>query len=161
MFLAFVFISYFVEPRDLFWRLVSFDIKTAGGIAGATTTLITFLDFTLVRQRFCTTVCPYGYLQGMLSDENTLIVHYRDENRECIECKKCIRVCEMGIDIRTSPYQIECIHCGECIEACADVLGKLGKQGLIHYAWGEHGEVLEEKRSACIASADCAAPSVW
>ncbi|MCS6806654.1 MAG: 4Fe-4S dicluster domain-containing protein [Acidobacteriota bacterium] len=146
VFLAFVFISYFVEPRDLFWRLMSLDIKTAGGIAGATTTLITFLDFTLVRQRFCTSVCPYGYLQGMLSDDNTLIVHYRDENRECIECKKCVRVCEMGIDIRTSPYQIECIHCGECIDACAEVLGKLGKQGLIHYAWGEHGELLQEKK---------------
>ncbi len=140
--LAFVFISYFVEPRDLLHRLMSLDIKTAGGIAGAVTTLLTLLDFLFLRQRFCTTVCPYGYLQGMLGDGNTLIVHYRDEARECIECKKCVRVCHMGIDIRTSPYQIECIHCGECIDACVDVLGRLGKQGLIHYAWGEQGEML-------------------
>jgi len=142
--LAFVFISYFVEPRDLIHRLLRFDIRTAGGIAGATTTLLTLLDFLFLRQRFCTTVCPYGYLQGMLGDGDTLIVHYRDENRECIECKKCVRVCHMGIDIRTSPYQIECIHCGECIDACGDVLGRLGKQGLIHYVWGEHGEKLGE-----------------
>lgn len=140
--LAFVFISYFVEPRDLVHRLLRFDIKTAGGIAGATTTLLTLLDFLFLRQRFCTTVCPYGYLQGMLADGDTLIVHYRDESRECIECKKCVRVCHMGIDIRTSPYQIECIHCGECIDACVDVLGRLGKQGLIHYVWGEQGEEL-------------------
>jgi len=140
--LAFAFISYFVEPRDLLHRLLAFDIKTAGGIAGATTTLFTLLDFLFVRQRFCTTVCPYGYLQGMLGDGDTLIVHYRDEDRECIECKKCVRVCHMGIDIRTSPYQIECIHCGECIDACVDVLGRLGKQGLIHYVWGEQGEKL-------------------
>jgi cytochrome c oxidase accessory protein FixG len=140
--LAFAFISYFVEPRDLLHRLLAFDIKTAGGIAGATTTLFTLLDLLFVRQRFCTTVCPYGYLQGMLGDGDTLIVHYRDEDRECIECKKCVRVCHMGIDIRTSPYQIECIHCGECIDACVDVLGRLGKQGLIHYVWGEHGEKL-------------------
>jgi cytochrome c oxidase accessory protein FixG len=140
--LAFAFISYFVEPRDLLNRLLAFDVKTAGGIAGATTTLFTLLDFLFLRQRFCTTVCPYGYLQGMLGDGDTLIVHYRDENRECIECKKCVRVCHMGIDIRTSPYQIECIHCGECIDACVDVLGRLGKQGLIHYVWGEHGEEL-------------------
>ncbi len=78
----------------------------------------------------------------MLGDGNTLIVHYRDEDKDCIECKKCVRVCQMGIDIRTSPYQIECIHCGECIEACADVLTRLGKQTLIHYAWGEQGELL-------------------
>ncbi len=140
--LAFGFISYFVEPRDLLHRLLQFDIKTAGGIAGATTTLLTLLDFLFLRQRFCTTVCPYGYLQGMLGDGDTLIVHYRDENRECIECKKCVRICQMGIDIRTSPYQIECIHCGECIDACADVLARLGKQGLIHYVWGEQGEKL-------------------
>ena len=140
--LAFAFISYFVEPRDLLHRLLVFDIRTAGGIAGATTTLFTLLDFLFVRQRFCTTVCPYGYLQGMLGDSDTLIVHYRDEDRECIECKKCVRVCHMGIDIRTSPYQIECIHCGECIDACADVLGRLGKQTLIHYVWGEQGEKL-------------------
>lgn len=140
--LAFVFIAYFVEPRDLLHRLLSLDVKTAGGFAGAVTTLLTLLDFLFLRQRFCTTVCPYGYLQGMLGDGNTLIVHYRDEDRECIECKKCVRVCHMGIDIRTSPYQIECIHCGECIDACSDVLARLGKQGLIHYVWGEHGEKL-------------------
>jgi len=142
VFLAFAFISYFVPPVDLFHRLLSFDIRTAGGIAGATTTLLTLLDFLFLRQRFCTTVCPYGYLQGMLGDGDTLIVHYRDENRDCIECKKCVRVCHMGIDIRTSPYQIECIHCGECIDACADVLSRLGKQTLIHYVWGEQGELL-------------------
>ncbi len=140
--LAFVFIAYFVPPRDLAHRLLSLDVKTAGGFAGATVTLVTLLDFLFVRQRFCTTACPYGYLQGMLSDGETLLVQYRDENRECIECKKCVRVCGMGIDIRTSPYQIECIHCGECIDACVDVLGRLGKQGLIHYVWGERGEAL-------------------
>ena len=144
IFLAFVFISYFVEPRDLLRRLASLDIRTAGGISGAVVTIITFLDFTLVRQRFCVTVCPYGYLQGMLGDSNTLLVHYRDEGHTCIECKKCIRVCEMGIDIRKSPFQIECVHCGECIDACDEVLGKLKRPGLIHYTWGERGETLAE-----------------
>lgn len=139
VFLAFTFICYFVEPRDLLHRLLALDIQTAGGISGAAVTAITFLDFTLVRQRFCTTVCPYGYLQGMLGDPNTLLITYRDEKRECIECKKCVRVCHMGIDIRTSPFQIECVHCGECVDACEDVLRRLGTPGLIHYTWGEHG----------------------
>jgi len=150
VFLAFVFISYFVEPRDLLGRLFTLDIKTAGGVAGAATTLITFLDFAFVRQNFCKTICPYGYLQGMLGDKETLLVQYRDgqaADKACIECRKCVRVCHMGIDIRTSPYQIECIHCGECIDACVDVLGRLGKPGLIHYAWGEKGELLTEKRT--------------
>lgn len=143
VFLAFIFIAYFVEPRDLLRRLLALDIQTAGGIAGASVTLLTFLDFTFIRQHFCTTVCPYGYLQGMLGDGDTLLVHYRDQNHECIECKKCVRICHMGIDIRTSPFQLECIHCGECIDACEDVLGRLHKPGLIHYAWGEKGEATD------------------
>jgi cytochrome c oxidase accessory protein FixG len=140
VFLAFVFTSYFVEPRDLLGRLLHLDLVTVGGITGATTTLITFLDFTLVRQKFCTSVCPYGYIQGMLQDKHTLLVSYQDgtgEAKDCIECKKCVRVCEMGIDIRESPFQIECVHCGDCIDACEEVLRRVGKPGLIHYTWGE------------------------
>lgn len=145
MFLAFVFTSYFVEPVDLFHRLMHIDIATAGGITGAVVTLVTFADFAFLRQRFCTTVCPYGYLQGMLGDKNTLLVHYRDEKQQCIECKKCVRICHMGIDIRKSPLQIECIHCGECVDACNQVLARLGKPGLIQFAWGEKGQVLGAK----------------
>lgn len=148
VFLAFVFISYFVEPRDLLRRLLSLDIITAGGVAGAVTTLLTFLDFAFLRVKFCTFICPYGYMQGMLADKQTLLVVYRDgveKQKACIECKKCVRVCHMGIDIRKSPFQIECIHCGECVEACDEVLGRLGKPGLIHYTWGETGALLGDK----------------
>jgi polyferredoxin len=143
IFLSFVFTSYFVEPRDLLGRLLQLDIRTAGGITGAVVTLITFLDFTLLRQQFCTTVCPYGYLQGILGDDNTLLVHYRDDRKDCIQCKKCVRVCHMGIDIRDGPFQIQCVHCGECIDACDQIMGRLKtpKPGLIHYAWGEKGEL--------------------
>jgi len=136
VFLAFTFIAYFVEPRDLAHRLATFDIRTAGGIAGATVTLLTFLDFSFLRLRFCTTACPYGYLQGMLSDGNTLLVEYRDERHTCIECKKCVRDCPKEIDIRQSPLQIECVHCGECIDSCNTILARLKRPGLIHYSWG-------------------------
>jgi len=142
--LAFIFVSYFVEPRDLWRRLAALDIHTAGGISGAAVTLIAFLDFAMVRQRFCTTVCPYGYLQGLLGDLNTLLVHYRDEMHECIDCNKCVRVCPMDIDIRQSPFQIECIHCAECIDACEEIMTRLKKPNLIHYAWGEKGELLSD-----------------
>lgn len=134
--LAFVFMAYFIEPRDLLHRLLRFDLVSVGGIMGASVTLVTFLDFTLVKQTFCTTVCPYGYMQGMLQDRHSLLVAYQDPTSACIDCKKCVRVCEMGIDIRKGPYQIECVHCGDCIDACDEVLAKVGHPGLIHYSWG-------------------------
>jgi cytochrome c oxidase accessory protein FixG len=146
IFLAFIFISYFVAPRDVLKSLLAFDIRTAAGISGAAVTLVTFLDFSLVRLRFCTTVCPYGYLQGMLSDKNTLLVHYRDDTHACIDCKKCVRVCPMGIDIRTSPFQIECVHCADCVDACGEIMAKLHKPNLIHYAWGENGPLSSERK---------------
>jgi cytochrome c oxidase accessory protein FixG len=144
--LAFIFVAYFIPPRDLAGRLLALDIRTAGGITGAAVTVLTFLDFAFLRQRFCTTACPYGYLQGMLGDGRTLLVHYRDEQHDCIECKKCVRVCPMGIDIRESPFQIECIHCAECIDACDEILARFKKPGLIHYTWGEHGSIASARR---------------
>lgn len=139
VFVTFVFVSYFVPPLDLFQRLLSLDIRTAGGIVGASVTLVTFLDFALLRQRFCTAICPYGYLQNMLKDKHTLLVHFHDPSDECIKCNKCVRACPMGIDIRKSSHQLECTHCAECIDACSGILGKLGTQTIIQYAWGDSG----------------------
>jgi len=140
IFVTFVFVSYFVPPLDLFHRLMSLDIRTAGGIVGASVTLITFLDFALVRTRFCTAICPYGYLQTMLADKHTLLVHFQDSEGNCIHCDKCVRACPMGIDIRSGPHQLECTHCAECVDACSDIVGKLGRKTLIRYAWGDAGE---------------------
>lgn len=145
VFVTFVFVSYFVPPLDLFHRLLSLDIRTAGGIVGASVTLVTFLDFALLRQRFCTAICPYGYLQNMLKDKHTLLVHFHDPNEECIKCNKCVRACPMGIDIRKSAHQLECTHCAECIDACSGILGKLGTQTVIQYAWGDSGATSERE----------------
>jgi len=134
---TFVFVSYFVPPVDLFHRLLSLDIRTSGGIVGASVTMVTFLDFALLRQRFCTAICPYGYLQNMLKDKQTLLVHFHDPNDACVKCNKCVRACPMGIDIRKSAHQLECTHCAECIDACSGILGKLGTKTVIQYAWGD------------------------
>jgi len=147
VFVTFVFVSFFVEPADLFHRLLTLDIRTAGGIVGASVTLLTLLDFAFLRQRFCTAICPYGYLQGMLADSHTLLVHYQDESGKCIKCEKCVRACPMGIDIRRSSHQLECTHCAECIDACSAVLGRLGRESMIQYAWGDAGTGVTVERA--------------
>jgi cytochrome c oxidase accessory protein FixG len=145
VFVTFVFVSYFVPPVDLFHRLLTLDIRTAGGIVGASVTLVTLLDFAFLRQRFCTAICPYGYLQNMLADKHTLQVHYQDDEGKCIHCEKCVLACPMGIDIRLSSHQLECTHCAECIDGCSTILGRMGRESLIHYAWGDAGKNAAEE----------------
>jgi len=139
IFFAFVFVSFFIPPADLFHRLLTLDIRTTGSLFGVSVTLLTFFDFAFLRQRFCTAICPYGYLQNMLADSHTLQVFFQDAQGQCIHCDKCVRACPMGIDIRKSSHQLECTHCAECIYACSGVLGRMGRQTLIHYAWGDAG----------------------
>ena len=137
IFFSFVFVSYFVPPLDLFHRLLSFDIRTAGGIVGASVTAITFFDFAFLRQRFCISICPYGYLQNMLADKHTLLVHFHDPNHRCINCAKCARACPMGIDIRKGSHQLECTHCAECVDACSQILGRISRATVVNYGWGD------------------------
>lgn len=112
-----------------------------------TTTLIILFNFGWFKERLCTVICPYGRLQSVLMDEDSLVVAY-DENRgeprkgikrssgetgDCINCYKCVVVCPTGIDIRYG-IQMECIACTSCIDACNEVMRITKKpDGLIRY----------------------------
>ena len=111
-----------------------------------------YFTFTWFREQVCTLVCPYGRLQGVLIDKQTINVYYdfkRGENRskwrkgedrkaegkgDCIDCNQCVVVCPTGIDIRDG-QQLECVNCTACIDACDEVMVKTGlPPGLIRYA---------------------------
>jgi cytochrome c oxidase accessory protein FixG len=109
------------------------------------TGLLTF-NFAWFREQLCIVICPYGRLQSVLIDDNSMVVGYdakRGEPRghkgtagagDCIACNRCVQVCPTGIDIRQG-LQLECIACTACIDACDDVMDKLDrKRGLIRYA---------------------------
>ncbi|WP_126974424.1 cytochrome c oxidase accessory protein CcoG [Gynurincola endophyticus] len=104
--------------------------------------------YAFFREQVCTVVCPYGRLQGVLLDKNSMIVAYdyqRGEPRgnskksaiplgDCIDCNQCVKVCPTGIDIRNG-VQMECIGCTACIDACNNVMEALNRNlGLIRYA---------------------------
>jgi len=114
--------------------------------------VIYYFVYAWFREQVCIIVCPYGRLQGVLTDENTILVTYdykRGEKRgpmrkgqdraalglgDCIDCKQCVHVCPTGIDIRNGT-QMECINCTACMDACDAVMDAIGKpRGLIRYA---------------------------
>ena len=111
--------------------------------------------FSRMREQVCTTICPYGRLQSVLLDKNSMVVAYdymRGEDRvkfrkqqdrkaeglgDCIDCKQCVFVCPMGIDIRNGT-QLECTNCTACIDACDSIMTKINRPtGLIRYATEE------------------------
>lgn len=148
-----LFLTYIIGT-DAWWKMVTEDIGLH--LAGLSTmvifTIIFYAVYARFREQICTTICPYGRLQGVMLDKKSVAVAYdyvrgetrgkllRNENREtsgkgdCIDCKLCIHVCPTGIDIRDG-IQMECINCTACIDVCDDVMGKIGfKKGLIRYA---------------------------
>lgn len=98
-----------------------------------------YLVYSQVREVVCTMICPYGRLQGVLTDKHTLMVAYnykRGEPRgklskkeaapkgDCVDCGLCVDVCPTGIDIRNGA-QLECVSCTACIDACNQVMEKI------------------------------------
>jgi cytochrome c oxidase accessory protein FixG len=111
-------------------------------------TAIFYFNFAWLREKACTVVCPYGRLQSVLLDRNSIVVAYDHERGEprgklhkdlartegdCINCFQCVTVCPTGIDIRDG-NQIECVNCTACIDACDHIMDKIGfEHGLIRY----------------------------
>lgn len=125
--------GYFAPLPQVVLRLSRIDIGPWVGAIGAITTVFFFLDFALLREGFCRSVCPYGLLQGILEDGRSLHVAFDESTGKCIGCRLCEHVCPMQIDIRKDAFQIECTRCGSCIDACAKVLGKKGRPSLLAF----------------------------
>ncbi len=147
--IAHTFIGYFTGPRELFYMTMQSPLNHVGMfIATMVITGIFLLDFGWFREQFCIIACPYGRMQSVMMDENSLVVAYdvkRGEPRrgsanidrasegDCINCYNCVKVCPTGIDIRRGS-QLECIACTNCIDACDEIMIKIKKPtGLIRY----------------------------
>jgi cytochrome c oxidase accessory protein FixG len=107
-----------------------------------------FFIYSWFREQVCLIVCPYGRMQGVLLDRDSIVVAYdyvRGEDRhkfkkneertggDCIDCNKCVKVCPTGIDIRNGT-QLECINCTACIDACDEMMEGVGlEKGLIRF----------------------------
>lgn len=141
--------AYLVGSERMISIVTSSPVENLNGfIAVIAFTGIFYFIFSTFREQACTILCPYGRLQSVLLDQNSLIIAYdykRGEERgkanslnvnkgDCVDCRLCVDVCPTGIDIRNG-LQLECVNCANCIDACNDVMIKINKEkNLIKYS---------------------------
>ena len=150
-FIGNIFLAYIIGTAQL-WQIITAPPSQhiAGLIAMILFSLVFYWVFAFFREQVCTLVCPYGRLQGVLLDADSIVVAYdfkrgeprgkllrkekRGELGHCVDCQQCVEVCPTGIDIRNGT-QLECINCTACIDACNSVMKKVNfPTGLIRYS---------------------------
>jgi len=140
IFIAANLIWYFVSPYEFIPGIIKGSLGDVVWSFWIVLTGIIFLNFILLRQKFCATVCPYAKLQSTLFDSRTLTVAFDPRRKgECIECMACVKTCPVGIDIRDG-MNAACIHCAECIDRCATIMEPRKKKTLVDYYFGLPGE---------------------
>lgn len=156
------FLSYFIGAYNLKDYILHSPLEHwPAFVAMLILNLIFLFDFAWFREQFCIIMCPYGRIQSVMMDPNSLVVGY-DYNRgeprkspelkksgqqqgDCVNCYQCVKVCPTGIDIRRG-VQLECIACTACIDACDSIMTKLKKpKGLIRYTTENNLEGQETK----------------
>lgn len=157
-FIANTFLAYIIGADALITLITDpFDAHITGLATLSVFTLVFYGVFAHVREIVCTTICPYGRLQSVLLDNQTVTVAYdyrRGEPRgkvsvasnlgDCVDCNLCVQVCPTGIDIRNG-LQMECVSCTACIDACDAVMHKLTKAPKL-IGFYTMGELEGEKR---------------
>ncbi|KVV15152.1 cytochrome c oxidase accessory protein CcoG [Flavobacterium sp. TAB 87] len=154
--IANVFLAYLVGSDQLFLMIEQGPVdQWSNFVALLIFTGVFYFIFVWFREQVCIIACPYGRMQGVLLDNKSINVAYdfvrgekevgrarynKQEDRDasgkgdCIDCKQCVHVCPMGIDIRDG-VQLECTNCTACIDECDVIMEGIGlPKGLIRYA---------------------------
>ncbi len=140
-FIAFFAISFLIANFFLAY-IVGIDelmgyIENPGAHIG---TLISLMIFTTVfffvywwfREQVCIVVCPYGRLQGVLLDKNSIVVAYDhkrgeerhklkkadDHNCKCTDCKEEGACKSIAAKFEAYTKQGDCIDCFACVRVC-------------------------------------------
>ena len=160
--IANTFLAYIIGSEALLEIITDNPANHLGGLAGILIfTGVFYFVFSWFREQVCLVACPYGRLQGVILDRNSIVVAYdyvrgehrakvkKGENRkdvgkgDCIDCHLCVDVCPTGIDIRNGT-QLECVNCTACMDVCDNIMEKVNQpKGLIRYA--SEAEIADNK----------------
>ncbi len=153
-----LFLAYIIGKDQLFEIITDPPSEHAGGLAAMIIFSGVFYGvFAFMREQVCHFVCPYGRMQSVMLDNNSINVMYdyvRGEERASVGDRKKVEVgkatlADLGFSENTSfgdcidcyqcvkvcpmgidirnGTQLECVHCTACIDACDDIMDKIDK----------------------------------
>lgn len=115
-------IGYIENPADNTGTLVSLIVFTT----------VFFFVYWWFREQVCIVVCPYGRLQGVLLDKNSIVVAYdhkrgeprgklkkaEDHDCKCTDCKEDGACKSLSSKFEEISRQGDCIDCFTCVRVC-------------------------------------------
>lgn len=142
--IAHTFLSYIIGADEVYKIITDPISQHLGGFAAMVVFTIVFYGvFSVLREQVCTTICPYGRLQGVMVDSNSLAVTYdfvRGEPRGkmlkarqgkksdctdgCSTCKSGGSACPADLlkakfdAIEIEAKKGDCVDCGLCVQVC-------------------------------------------
>ena len=158
---GFTFVAYFETGMGLSQQILGASLNLEVIFWLSFFTLLTYINAGWLREQVCLHMCPYSRFQSVMVDKKTLKVSYdvaRGEPRklkkstsktspsgDCVDCKLCVQVCPVGIDIRQG-LQYACIDCGACIDACDNIMDSINKpRGLINFSDENQSHISQSK----------------
>jgi len=127
MYLAHTFLSYFVGVENLrHWVTRSPLEHPAPFLVMLAVTSLMLFDFGFFREQTCLLACPYGRLQSVLLDRNSLIVRYNSKRGEPRGKAKRSSAASNSSAIAPGPVESpivtrsvgDCVDCGLCVVTC-------------------------------------------
>ena len=153
-----LFLAYIIGKDQLFEIITDPPSEHAGGLASIIIFSGVFYGvFAFMREQVCHFVCPYGRMQSVMLDNNSINVMYdykRGEHRAKIADRNSViagkaTLADLGLPgnaafgdciectqcVKVCPMgidirngtQLECVHCTACIDACDAVMDKIDK----------------------------------
>ncbi len=125
--IANTFLAYIIGTDEL-WKIITEPLSahTGGFAAIMVFSLVFYAVYAFFREQVCTIVCPYGRLQSVLLDKDSVVVaydHVRGEPRgkfqkketakkdcSCTDCGNCSKI--------APPPVGDCIDCMQCVQVC-------------------------------------------